>query len=143
VIVSACAIILLRLAEAGWPPFIMSRPDGDDTLYQLVMIAAISGFAFCGFAFCGVGVVATLATRGLDLPADLAMLMLLFFLWIALATKFTAQKGVLIWMNRIKAAASIEITGELMGGVVMWYACCRGLGFWRWFVGVWPIKRSR
>jgi len=138
VIVSACAIILLRLAEAGWPPFIMSRPDGDDTLYQLVMIAAISGFAFFG-----VGVVATLATRGLDLPADLAMLMLLLSLWIALATKFTAQKGVLIWMNRIKAAASIEITGELMGGVVMWYACCRGLGFWRWFVGVWPIKRSR
>lgn len=63
----------------------MSRPDGDDTLYQLDMIAAISGFAFCGD-----GVVATLATRGLDLPADLAMLMLLFSLWIALATKFTA-----------------------------------------------------
>ena len=122
-IVSACAILLLRLAEAGWAPFIMTRSDGDNTPYQVVMIAVLSGFAFAAVGFAG-----TLAAKGFGLAPDLTALSMLFCLWIALATVFTAQKGVLIWLNRIKTAAIIEITSELVGGAVTVICLFQGAG---------------
>ncbi|WP_394155119.1 oligosaccharide flippase family protein [Loktanella salsilacus] len=129
-IVSACAILLLRLAEAGWAPFIMTRPDQDNTPYQVVMVALLSGSVFAA-----IGVAGTQVAKIAGLAPDLARLSMLFCLWIALATVFTAQKGVLIWRNQITTAALIEITSELVGGAITIVSLFQGAGLFALIYG--------
>ncbi|MDO5642199.1 MAG: oligosaccharide flippase family protein [Paracoccus sp. (in: a-proteobacteria)] len=120
---SACAILLLNVAEVAWVPFIMSR-EGDERLpLQVLLVAILNGIAF-GL----IGASAALAGRFFGLSGDLALLMMLFSLWIALANATSAQKGVLIWMDRMKASALCEIAGELSGLAVALYALHRGHG---------------
>lgn len=120
---SAVAALLLRAAEAGWAPFIMSR-SGDITVpLQVLFIAIITGMIvgfFSGLAVLGAGMFWLL-------PETVA-LMLYFVLWVALANAASAQKGVLIWLGRLKTAALCEVAGECAALVVAISALLTGAG---------------
>lgn len=121
---SACAMLLLKAAEAGWAPFIMSR-SGDITVpLQVLFIAIVSGTLF-GTAG---GLFVLVAGGSLGLAPDTVSLMLCFALWVALANAASAQKGVLIWLGRIKTAAACEIAGELVALGVAVFALLNGAG---------------
>lgn len=112
-LVAASAILLLRVAEVGWAPFIMSR-SGDDTVpRQVLLIAIIAGIIVGGIGMAGAGV-----ARVLGATPDIVWLTLLFSVWVMLANTSSAQKGVLIWQGRMKASAICEITGEIVGLIV-------------------------
>ncbi|MDE3122050.1 MAG: hypothetical protein KGK00_09765 [Paracoccaceae bacterium] len=90
-LVSSAAILLMRSAEVGWAPYIMSW-EGDDTVpRQVVMVALISGVCIGALAF-GVGLLLPL----IGLPAVVSHLFLLFSVWIALATTSSEQRGMMI-----------------------------------------------
>lgn len=122
-LVSACAILLLRASEVGWAPYIMSW-SGDATVPQQVLgLALLSGLAF-GLIGAGAGLALPLA----GLEDWIAPLVLLFALWVCLATASAAQKGVMIWQGRLRGSAAAEITGEVAGLVVAVAALFSGWG---------------
>ena len=121
-LVSACAILLMRAAEVGWAPYIMCW-SGDATVpRQVLALAAASGIAaVIGAAAAGLG-----AAFGLE--ASTVTLAELFSLWVALATVSSAQKGMMIWMQKLRASAMCEIAGELVGLAVAMAALLTGWG---------------
>lgn len=62
------------------------------------------------------------------LPSDVVTLAHGFALWIALATTYTAQKGVLTWQGRIRAAATLEIVAEMVGFGIAAFTLFQGAG---------------
>ncbi|WP_179379318.1 oligosaccharide flippase family protein [Jannaschia marina] len=121
---SAVAALLLRVAEAGWAPFILSW-SGDITVpLQVLYVAVLAGAAI------GVAGGAAVLTAGqvFGLAPDLVALMLWFGLWVALANAASAQKGLLIWLGRIRAAALCEIAGECAALVTTLAALTAGAG---------------
>ena len=113
-LVSACAILLLVVAEVGWAPFIMSHKGDDDTVpLQVLFVAIINGIAFAV-----IGGLSAVGAGELGVARDVTILMALFAGWVALANASSAQRGVLVWMGRLKAAALCSIAGELAGLVV-------------------------
>lgn len=122
-LVSACAILLFRVAEFGWAPFIMAW-SGDSTVpRQVVFIAAV-----CGAVIAGLGLVGAHLSGRFGIGAEAVRLMEFFALWVMLATISSAQKGVMIWQNRMKASAFCEIIGELAGLAVAVGALLTGWG---------------
>ena len=107
---SAAAILLLRVAEVGWAPFIMSQ-SGDATVPRQVLLVAI----LAGVAVGAIGILGALLTRAFGFPPETVLLLVLFSVWVMIATTSSAQKGVLIWSNRLKASAICEISGEVVG----------------------------
>lgn len=120
---SACAMLLRQAAEAGWAPFILSQAGDETVPLQVLFIAVLSGLIF-GVAGGGAAVVA----GGFGLSADIVALLLHFALWVALATAWSAQTGVMVWMGRLKSAAWCEIVGELAGLTVAVVALTGGAG---------------
>ncbi len=112
-LVSAFAILLLRLAEAGWAPFIMSNSDNDAVPFQVLLVAIASGIVF-GF----IGGLGTLAAGAMGFATDTVVLSGLFAFWVVIANASSAQKGVLIWMGRMRGSAVCEISGEIVGLIV-------------------------
>lgn len=109
-LVSACAILLLRASEVGWAPFIMAW-KGDETVpRQVLFMACLSGAAVALLGLAG-----SLVAMALGLSRELVTLTQLFSLWVMLATASSAQKGVLIWQDRLKTSALCETCGELAG----------------------------
>jgi O-antigen/teichoic acid export membrane protein len=107
---SAGAILLLRVAEVGWAPFIMSQ-SGDSTVpRQVLLLAILAGIAVGAF-----GVAGSLLGGVVGLEPDTVLLLALFSIWVTLANTSSAQKGILIWSQRMKASAICEIIGELVG----------------------------
>ncbi|WP_341367368.1 oligosaccharide flippase family protein [Yoonia sp. BS5-3] len=123
-LVSACAILLLVVAELGWAPFIMSH-KGDDVAVplQVLFLAILSGG---GFAV--VGGLGALGAGQFGVSDNIVLLMLLFAVWVALANASSAQKGILVWMGRLKAAALCGIAGELLGAAVALVTLLNGAG---------------
>ncbi len=110
---SASAILLLRVAEVGWAPFIMST-SGDDTVpRQVLLMAILAGVVVGGIGLCGAVIAGQLAV-----PPEVVWLMALFSIWVMMANTSSAQKGILIWQNKMKASAICEITGEIVGLIV-------------------------
>lgn len=120
---SACAILLLKAAEAGWAPFIMSCKDDITVPLQVLFVAIVCGL-ICGV----IGSLAALAAGGAGLAPETVALMIHFSLWVALANAASAQKGVLVFLGRIKTAAFTEIAGELTALVVAVMALLNGAG---------------
>ena len=112
-LVAASAILLLRVAEVGWAPFIMSQ-SGDDTVPRQVLLIAI----FAGILVGGVGLAGAGVAQIMNASHDIVWLTLLFSVWVMLANTSSAQKGVLIWQGRMKASAICEIAGEIVGLIV-------------------------
>lgn len=112
-LVSASAILLLRVAEFGWAPFIMSH-DGDDRVPRQVLFVAIVTGVLIGL----LGIGGAWLSPAFGTTEEFAALMALFSVWVMLATASQAQKGVMIWQQKLKASAICEIAGELVGLVV-------------------------
>ncbi|MCA0921699.1 oligosaccharide flippase family protein [Pseudooceanicola nanhaiensis] len=122
-LVSAIAIILLRVAEVGWAPYIMSW-SGDSRVPRQVLALAILAGLVVGAAGVAIGYALPLA----GLAVETGHLFSLFSFWVFLATISSAQKGVMIWESKLKASAICEITGELAGLVVAVTALLQGAG---------------
>ncbi len=122
-LVSAYAVLLLRVAEAGWAQFIMSWSGTSKVPQQVLLIAILSGLVM---ALAG-------GLSGVMLPlfgfSQLAAhLVILFSLWVFLATTSSAQKGIMIWQDKLKSSAASEILGELAGFIVALVALFSGFG---------------
>ncbi|MDF1856197.1 oligosaccharide flippase family protein [Pseudooceanicola sp.] len=122
-LVSACAILLLRAAEVGWAPFIMSWA-GDSTVPRQVLFVAI----LSGLGFGAVGFLAALGSGWAGVAPATVTLMQFFALWVVLANISSAQKGVMIWQDRLQSSMLCEIIGELVGMVVAIAALLMGYG---------------
>jgi O-antigen/teichoic acid export membrane protein len=122
-LVSTCALLFLRMAEVGWAPYIMSW-DGDDTIpRQVVMVSILTGLAFGLFgAVVGVGYLL------LGLGTITAHLILLFSVWVVIATTCSAQKGMMIWRDGLRGSAIAESLGEIVGMAVALVTLYRGYG---------------
>lgn len=122
-LVSASAILLLRVAEVGWAPYIMSH-DGDDTVPRQVLLVAI----ITGILIGALGMAGAWASPVFGTSAEFVSLMLLFSVWVMLATASQAQKGVMIWQQKLKASAICEISGEVVGLIVALASLLSGWG---------------
>ena len=122
-LVSASAILLLRVAEVGWAPYIMSH-DGDATVPRQVLLIAIVTGIVIGL----IGVAGGLASPTFGASPEFATLMILFAVWVMLATASQAQKGVMIWQQKMKASAICEIAGEIIGLTVALLSLFSGWG---------------
>ncbi|WP_163850316.1 oligosaccharide flippase family protein [Pseudooceanicola aestuarii] len=122
-LVSACAILLLRAAEVGWAPYIMSW-NGDALVpRQVVFVAILSGLIFALAGLAGAQLAGLFGLTG-----DTVLLMSLFALWVWLATVCAAQKGVMTWLDRLKSSALCEIGAEAAGLVVALGTLLQGHG---------------
>lgn len=122
-LVSACAILLLRVAEVGWAQYIMAW-NGDTTVPRQVLFVAIIAGALMGAA----GGLAGMAMPLVGIDPDVGHLIALFSVWVVLAATSAAQKGVMIWQDRLKASARCEIVGEMAGLSVALAALYSGFG---------------
>lgn len=122
-LVSACAILLLRMSEFGWAQYIMSWA-GDTTVPRQVLLIAI----LCGAIFAAFGVGTGLLLPWFGLSAQTAQLVMLFSFWVMLATTSTAQKGIMIWQDKLKSSAASETLGELSGLIVALVCLFSGFG---------------
>jgi O-antigen/teichoic acid export membrane protein len=122
-LVSTCAVLLMRMSEVGWAPYIMSWHGDDRVPRQVLMVAILSGI--------GAGILAALAGLAaphLGLAPVVGNLLLLFSVWVALATISSAQKGMMIWRDGLKGSAMAESVGEVMGMAVALVTLYRGYG---------------
>lgn len=124
-LVSTSAILLLRFAEVGWAPYIMSW-QGDDRVPRQVLMVALAA----GLAAGTVGLIAGLAAPRLGLSSEVGHLLLLFAAWVVMATTSSAQKGMLIWLDGLRASAFTESLGEVLGMVVALAALYAGYGIY-------------
>jgi O-antigen/teichoic acid export membrane protein len=115
-LVSACAVLMLRVAEMGWAHFIMSWSGAPEVPGQVLFVAILSGLVFGAL---GGGV--SLAVPMFGIEQRIGEVGLLFSLWLVLATASAAQKGIMIWQHRLRSSAIAESAGELAGlGVALW-----------------------
>lgn len=122
-LVSAGAILMLRISEASWAPYIMSWAGDAKVPRQVVMVSIWSGLALAVAG--GLGALA-LPLFGVD--AATSHLVALFSGWVFLATVSSAQKGMLIWQGGLRASALCEILGDLIGMAVAVAALYAGWG---------------
>ena len=122
-LVSAAAILLLRVAEFGWAQYIMAWPGDAAVPRQVLTIAILFGF--------GLSVLSGMFGLSLPffgVPQVFSDLVLFFSLWVFLATISSVQKGILIWQDRLKASAASESIGELAGLFVALITLFGGFG---------------
>ncbi len=122
-LVSTCALLLVRVAEVAWAPFIMSWGGDEIVPRQVLMFAVLTGAA--------VGLLGTGA--GLVLPVfgvgqSVGTLTILFSIWVFIATVSSAQKGVMIWRDGLRGSAIAESVGEVIGMVVALLSLWAGHG---------------
>ena len=120
---SACAILLLRVAEVGWAQYIMSWSGSSDVPRQVLLIAMC-----CGALMMVFGAVVGQSLNFIGFGTSTANLVTLFAFWVLLATTSSAQKGILIWQNKLRSSAVCEITGEIGGLIVALAALLSGFG---------------
>jgi len=122
-LVSAGAILLLRVAEFGWAQYIMSWSGDADVPRQVLLIAIISGLVFATL-----GGLSGWVLPAFGLSAQTSDLVMLFSFWVLLATTSSAQKGILIWQGKLKFSAASEMLGEMAGLAVALTALLSGFG---------------
>lgn len=122
-LVSAAAILLLRVSEFGWAQYIMSWSGDDKIPRQVLMVAILSGM----FA-ATLGCLSALGLRLFGASAGTALFVALFSVWVLLATTSSAQKGIMIWQDKLKSSATAETLGELVAAIVALSALYSGFG---------------
>jgi len=122
-LVSAVAILMLRVSEFGWAQYIMSW-DGDDTRPRQVLFVAI----LTGVAAAVVGLAATFILYLLGAGHSVLWLLALFSMWLIPATTSSTQKGIMIWQDRLKSSAAAETLGEIAGMVAALISLFSGFG---------------
>ena len=122
-LVSAVAVVLFRISQAGWPEFIMSWTGSDRVLAQVMMVALISGgLAMLG----GLGATGVLYLAGQS--SEIVLLAGLFAVWVPISTVAAAQHGIMIRRDRLSAAAWTLLAGEAAGFAVSVGALLSGVG---------------
>ncbi|TMV78562.1 hypothetical protein FGG78_26470, partial [Thioclava sp. BHET1] len=109
-LVSTCAILLLRMSEVGWAPYIMSWQGDDRVPRQVLLVAMCTGLV--------TGVITAITAVVLPYTGAqpvVSHLLLLFSIWVFLATTSAAQKGMMIWRDGLRASAMCESIGEVAG----------------------------
>ncbi|TVS03842.1 MAG: hypothetical protein EA407_06280 [Rhodobacteraceae bacterium] len=123
-LISAIAIVALKVAEAGWSEYIMAWSSGPDESQKVLGIACL-----CGVAMALVGI----AAAAIGLPffnhGDIPLLIAGFAIWILLATPSAAWNGIMIWQGRIMAFGLTGMAGEAVGLVVTLVMLSSGYGF--------------
>lgn len=122
-LVSAAAILFLRVAEMGWAQYIMSWAGDNIVPRQVLLLAIISGLLLAG-----AGALAGASLRLFGFSALTAHLAILFAVWVGLAATSSAQKGMMIWQDKLKFSALSEGVGELAGLLVAMAALLSGQG---------------
>lgn len=122
-LVSTVALLLLRMSEVGWAPYIMSW-QGDDTVpRQVLMVAILTGAATSVLA-----TGAALLAPAFGAGPVVANLLLLFAPWVVIATTSSAQKGMMIWRDGLRGSAIAESLGEVAGMAVALVTLYAGAG---------------
>ncbi len=109
----ACAILVLRGSEAAWAPFIMSWAGNAERPRKVLYLAILCGIAVALLGQLGAGVVSILARQPM-----IGALIQLLSLWVMLATISSAQKGIMIWQQNMKASALCKIVAEMTGLII-------------------------
>ncbi len=122
-LVSTAALLLLRMSEVGWAPYIMSWSGDDQVPRQVVGVAVLTGLV-AGLAAAG----ASLSLQAFAVSQTVSHLLLWFSLWVVLATTSSAQKGMMIWRDGLKGSAIAESIGEVVGMLVALGALFAGAG---------------
>jgi O-antigen/teichoic acid export membrane protein len=122
-LVSACAILLLRFAEFGWAQYIMSWSGDARVPRQVLLIAMLSGAVVAAL-----GAMVGWSLQGFGFDQNISLLVMLFSLWVLLATTSSAQKGIMIWQDKLKSSAMSEILGEVTALAVALTALLNGFG---------------
>lgn len=122
-LVSAFAIVALRVSEAGWSEYIMSWSGGSEEVRKVLGIACL-----CGVVMTLIGLAAAAAGVPFFAHGDIPMLIAGFSIWILLATPSAAWNGVMIWQGRIMAYAISGMTGEAIGLAVTLVMLSAGYG---------------
>lgn len=120
---SACAILLLRFAEVGWAQYIMSWSGTDEVPRQVLFVAMVFGATAALL-----GLLVGLGFSLFETTPDTGILIMLFAVWVLLATTSSAQKGIMIWQNKLRGSAICEIAGEIAGLTVALTALISGYG---------------
>lgn len=120
---SACAILLLRFAEVGWAPYIMSWSGDESIPRQVLWIAMVSGLLVSILGIAGGQIIKTFGASSLT-----SQLVTLFSFWILLAATSTAQKGIMVWQHKLRSSAVCEIAGEVVGLLVALASLFAGYG---------------
>lgn len=123
VLCSATAMLLTRVAEAGWPQYAMAWPERGDPPATVLWCAIGSGLliSLLGFAIAG-GV--TIAFRS----ATYGELVFLLVLTVLPGTFITVQQGILTRRERVGAISKVAILANLAGMLGGLVALVTGLG---------------
>lgn len=122
-LVAACAILLQRVAEGGWAPYIMSWPGDTTVPRQVLLVAIASGVLAAIFGIVSGGVLAAVG-----MSPEVVTLVELFSVWVCLAVVSSTQKGILIWRGQLRASSLAEMSGELVGLGIALLALYSGAG---------------
>ena len=122
-LVSAAAFVLLRVAELGWPAFVMNWSGDERVPRQVLTLALVSGAAVGWLSL-----LAAMAMSALGVRADVVAVAMLFSLWVALGPFAGALYGLMVWRGHLVAASVCEAAGELTALVVSIAALLQGHG---------------
>ena len=122
-LVSAFAIVALKVAEAGWSEYIMSWSGGWDGLQRVFGLSWISGLVMTV-----IGIAAAAATSLVTGNVEIQLLIAGFAIWILLATPSAALNGVMIVQGRIIRFALNGMISETVGLIVTLILLASGYG---------------
>jgi len=122
-LVSAFAILMVRVSEAGWADYIMAWKGGPEVPAQVFGVAILAGFSA---AVLGLGAAAGL--KALEATEPVPGLAAWFAIWLLLATTSAALNGILVWQGRLGRAALVRIAAEIVAVVVSILALQAGHG---------------
>lgn len=121
-LVSAAAIILFRISQAGWPEFIMNWKGDPEVIEQVFFVALIAGFVAMGFG-------ALLAAgAGWFAGSYIFYLALCFAVWVPASTVASAYQGIMVRSDKLAQTAITLLVGELTGFAVTVWALLAGMG---------------
>lgn len=121
-LVSAAAIILFRVSQAGWPEFIMSWKGDPAVIEQVFFVALVAGF----FAM-GLGVLLA-AGAGWFAGSAIFYLSLCFAIWVPASTVAAAYQGIMVRSDKLAQTAVTLLLGEATGFAITVWALLAGMG---------------
>lgn len=122
-LVSAVAFVLLRVAELGWPSFVMNWSGNERVPRQVLTLALLSGAVVGAIALAATGMAAALG-----LGPDVVAVAALFSLWVALGPFAGALHGLMVWRGQLVTASLCEGAGEAAALVVSIVSLLQGHG---------------
>jgi O-antigen/teichoic acid export membrane protein len=128
-LVSALAIGMTRVSEAGWREYVMSVDDPAAAAQANVLALA------CGTLSLVAGLVVGASLRLLG-NATVAGVMALMAIWVLLTTLAATQSGILVKRNQLRPLAVTQIAGEAAGFLA-------ALATFAWGGGIFGLVASR